>query len=92
MQNFLKALRNPQFPTGRAVRVPTYAPTEAMPLLGYTIQGRIAGIQQSSQYMPFTQGRQRAVATQSYVQAGTGIQTGQLFTQPLTNFTDTTGG
>lgn len=92
MRNFLTALRNPQFPTGRAVRVPSYAPTEAMPLLGYKIQGRIAGIQQRSQFMPFTQGKQRAIATQSYILAGTGIQTGQLFTQPLTNFNDTVGG
>lgn len=90
--SFLRALRNPQFPTGRAVRVPSYAPTEAMPLEGYTVVGKIAGIQQSNQFRPFTQGQQRAFATQGFYSSGNGIQTGQMFTQPLTDFTDTTGG
>lgn len=87
-----RAIRNPQFPTGRAVRVPSYAPTEAMPLEGYTIQGRIAGIQQSQQFLLFGRGQYRAFAMQATHPIGSGIQMGQMFSQPLTVFTDTKGG
>ncbi|WWT37999.1 cementing protein [Enterobacteria phage PRDmint] len=79
------ALINPQFPYAGPVPIPGPAPTETMPLLNYRVEGRIAGIQQARQFMPFLQGPHRAVAEQTYYAIGTGIQMGQSFNQPLIN-------
>lgn len=79
------ALLNPQFPYAGPVPIPGPAPTETMPLLNYKTEGRIVGIQQARQFMPFLQGPHRANAAQGVHVIGSGIQMGQLFNQQLVN-------
>lgn len=78
---------NPQFPTGNPVPLNSnVAPTELMPLQGYKTVGRIAGIQNTSQFKPFSNvGINARYAQQSMRTFGNGIQTGQYINQPLTS-------